>query len=303
MSFSVEAGSFVALIGANGAGKTTLLKILSGLIPPSSGEARVLGYEPFRRPLDFRRQISLVMGQKAQLWWDLPATDAFDLLRAIYEIPMKDYRERLAHLSELLDVKRHLHTQIRRLSLGERMKMELIGAILHWPSVIFLDEPTIGLDILAAHKLREFLRVFNRKEKATIILTSHNMEDIETLCSRVLILRSGRLLYDGKPEGLTRAEERCLRVRLLQKTTLEELTRKTGIPATGIEISPLPDSDDAQAIHFNVSSDQIVSLLQTLFREYQVIDMGVEEQNLETVIHRIFGGAAATDPVSPADPR
>src|SRR6516164_9265161 len=144
VSFDLEPGSFNGLIGANGAGKTTLLKILSGLLAPTSGEARVLGYDPFKRPLDFRRKISLVMGQKAQLWWDLPALDAFDLLRAIYEIPPAVYRERLNTLSELLDVEKHLGTQIRRLSLGERMKMELIGAILHWPSLIFLDEPTIG---------------------------------------------------------------------------------------------------------------------------------------------------------------
>ena len=133
VSFEIEPGSFNGLIGANGAGKTTLLKILSGLIPPSSGDARVLGFEPFKRPIEFRRSISLVMGQKAQLWWDLPAIDAFDLIRAIYEIPQKIYRERLNTLAELLDVTKHLNTQIRRLSLGERMKMELIGAILHWP--------------------------------------------------------------------------------------------------------------------------------------------------------------------------
>lgn len=190
VSFELEPGSFNGLIGANGAGKTTLLKILSGLIPPTSGETQVLGFDPFKRSLAFRRNISLVMGQKAQLWWDLPAMDAFDLLRAIYEIPIAAYRERLHTLSELLDVGRHLQTQIRRLSLGERMKMELIGALIHWPKVIFLDEPTIGLDVLAAHKLREFLKVFNQKERATIILTSHNMDDIERLCSRVLILRS-----------------------------------------------------------------------------------------------------------------
>ena len=158
VSFSIEAGAFVGLIGANGAGKTTLLKILSGLIPATSGTARVLGTDPFDRSLEFRRSISLVMGQKAQLWWDLPALDAFDLIQAIYEIPKPKYQERLNLLAELLDVKRLFQTQIRRLSLGERMKMELIGALLHWPKVIFLDEPTIGLDVLAAHKLREIGR-------------------------------------------------------------------------------------------------------------------------------------------------
>lgn len=291
VSFALEPGSFNGLIGANGAGKTTLLKILSGLIPPTSGEAKVLGYEPFKRSLDFRRNISLVMGQKAQLWWDLPALDAFDLLRAIYEIPTQKYRERIEILSELLDVKRHLQTQIRRLSLGERMKMELIGAILHWPKVIFLDEPTIGLDVLAAHKLREFLKVFNQKEKATIILTSHNMDDIERLCSRVLILRSGEMIYDGKPDGLIRKGESRLRVRLMETPPIETLHELTGIAPSLIQMdNGSNDSEDVErsSIHFSIKQDQIVSTLQSLMSRFQIVDMGIEEQSLEAVIQRIY---------------
>lgn len=289
VSFSIEPGSFNGLIGANGAGKTTLLKILSGLIPPSSGEARVLGSDPFKRTVDFRRQISLVMGQKAQLWWDLPAVDAFDLLRAIYEIPLPKYRERLETLSELLDVKRHLQTQIRRLSLGERMKMELIGAILHWPKVIFLDEPTIGLDVLAAHKLREFLKVFNQQEKATIILTSHNMDDIERLCSRVLILRSGELIFDGKPDGLVRKGESRLRVRLMDNPSLETVQKLTGLAPELIQKSAdSSEEEDAASIIFTVRQDQIVSILQSLMGRFQIVDMGIEEQSLEAVIHRLY---------------
>jgi len=285
VSFEIERGSFTGLIGANGAGKTTLLKILSGLIPPSSGEARVLGLEPFKRSLDFRRQISLVMGQKAQLWWDLPAIDAFDLLRAIYEIPTPIYKERLETLSELLDVKRHMNTQIRRLSLGERMKMELIGAILHWPSVIFLDEPTIGLDVLAAHKLREFLRVFNHREKATIILTSHNMDDIEKLCSRVLILRAGEMIFDGKPTGLTQEGGKRLRVRLLQTPTLDELAHETGLDIKAIS---QVEGAETRTTHFALKQDQIVHTLQKLMSKFEIIDMGIEEQSLEQVIQRIY---------------
>jgi ABC-2 type transport system ATP-binding protein len=298
VNFTVESGSFVGLIGANGAGKTTLLKILSGLIPPSSGEARVLGYEPFRRSISFRQSISLVMGQKAQLWWDLPASDAFDLIRAIYEIPLPLYKERLGILTELLDVGKHLHTQIRRLSLGERMKMELIGAILHWPKVIFLDEPTIGLDVLAAHKLREFLKVFNQKERATIILTSHNMDDIERLCSRVLIMRAGELIYDGKPNGLTREGERRLRLRLLQNPSVAELASEIGIPASSIDLDgadgvgskeAAPSTgEDARTFHIHLRTEQIVPVLQIVMKSYVIVDMGVEEQSLEKVIQRVY---------------
>ena len=295
VSFTIEEGSFVGLIGANGAGKTTLLKILSGLIPPSSGSARVLGVEPFSRPMHFRKQIALLMGQKAQLWWDLPAVDAFDLLRAIYDIPLKIYQERLNELATLLDVTKHLNTQIRRLSLGERMKMELIGSLLHWPKVIFLDEPTIGLDVLAAHNLREFLRVFNQKEKATIILTSHNMDDIERLCSRVLIIRSGELIYDGKPTGLTQKGERRLKLRFMEKTTQAELQSITGLSADAIQMGGDTEEDNEEdpeilerTVLMNIQQIQIVPVLQSLMNKFEITDMGIEEQSLERVIQRIY---------------
>jgi len=293
VSLSIEPGAFIGLIGANGAGKTTLLKILSGLIPPTSGEARVLGLEPFKRTLDFRRKISLVMGQKAQLWWDLPAVDAFDLIRAIYEIPVPLYKERLQTLSELLDVTKLLNTQIRRLSLGERMKMELIGALLHWPNVIFLDEPTIGLDVVAAQKLREFLREFNRREKATIILTSHNMEDIERLCSRVLILRAGELIYDGPPGKLTGDGVVELRVRLKETVEIAQLATLVGIPEASVrkaEAGGAEEEGDAAlgVFHLSMAKERIVPSLQKLMSAYTVIDMGVSEQSLEGVIQKLF---------------
>ncbi len=299
VSFTIEPGEFVGLIGANGAGKTTLLKILSGLIPPTSGEATVLGYTPFERTMDFRNSISLVMGQKAQLWWDLPARDAFDLLKAIYEIPEKEYRERLNTLAELLDVQKMLQTQIRRLSLGERMKMELIGALIHWPKVIFLDEPTIGLDVFAAQKLREFLKVFNAKEKSTIILTSHNMDDIERLCPRVLILKTGEIIFDGSPTKLTREGEQQLRVRLLESLSVEELSKITGVKADQITIEGKSEGGDDEenetatipAVYFNVHKDQIISVLQSLMNKTKIAEMGIEEQSLETVISRIYQGS------------
>lgn len=297
VTFEIEEGAFVGLIGANGAGKTTLLKILSGLIPPTSGEARVMGIDPFTRTMDFRKKISLVMGQKAQLWWDLPAADAFDLLRAIYQIPETIYRDRLSQLTELLDVKKLLHTQIRRLSLGERMKMELIGAILHWPKVIYLDEPTIGLDVLAAAKLREFLKTHNQREKATIILTSHNMDDIERLCSRVMIVKSGEIIYDGMPQGLTNKGEKQLKVHLEKVFTSEELSQVTGLTETQIEVGAKPneDSDDEKSeagdphfVTFNLTQEKVIPTLQSLMDRTSVIDIAIEGQSLEKVIQRLY---------------
>lgn len=288
VSFNIDPGSFIGLIGANGAGKTTLLKILSGLIPASSGEALVLGHNPFKKEVSFLKQISLVMGQKAQLWWDLPALDAFDLLRAIYAIPQPVYKARIKTLTEMLNVTSLLQTQIRRLSLGERMKMELIGALIHWPNVIFLDEPTIGLDVLAAHKLRSFLKDFNQREKATIILTSHNMDDIERLCSRVLILRAGELIYDGSPDGLTHKGERQLRVRLLENPIVENLSSITGVRQEMIRYEEGTEETQTQSILFLLKKEEIVRVLQVLMEKYQIIDMSIEEQSLETVIQHLY---------------
>jgi len=297
VSFTIEPGSFVGLIGANGAGKTTLLKILSGLIPPSSGTATVMGFTPFDRTMEFRHAISLVMGQKAQLWWDLPATDAFDLLKAIYEIPEAKYRERLNTLSELLDVTRLLKTQIRRLSLGERMKMELIGALLHWPKVIFLDEPTIGLDVLAAEKLRDFLKVFNQKEKATIILTSHNMDDIERLCSRVMILKSGEMIFDGAPSKLLHEGACALRLRLKETFTPEELATTAGVSADKVtlgepgaegESGEGPAEGSIPTFYIETNKDAVIRVLQSVMAKATILDMGIEEQSLESVISRIY---------------
>ena len=296
VSFSIEEGAFIGLIGANGAGKTTLLKILSGLIPPTSGTATVMGIEPFKRTIEFRKSISLVMGQKAQLWWDLPAVDAFELLKSIYQIPEKTYRERLEQLTELLDVKKLLNTQIRRLSLGERMKMELIGAILHWPKVIFLDEPTIGLDVLAAAKLRDFLKIHNQREKSTIILTSHNMDDIEKLCSRVMIMKSGEIIYDGSPHGLTEQSEKQLRVRLASAGTKSELSKLTGIHEDQIEVGGVTESgdeggevsSDPNTVIFSLKQEAVIPTLQILMEKNQVIDVGIEGQSLEKVIKRVY---------------
>lgn len=306
VTLNIEEGSFVGLIGANGAGKTTLLKILSGLIPPTSGSVEVLGVDPFTRPVHFKKQIALVMGQKAQLWWDLPAIDAFDLIKAIYNISNDEFTKRLELLCSVLDVSKLLNTQIRRLSLGERMKMELIGALLHWPKVIFLDEPTIGLDVLAASKLRDFLKKFNEETKATIILTSHNMDDIEKLCSRVMILKEGQLIYDGKPTGLVKVGECRLRVSLRETPEIHELSEVTKIKIEAIgkqEVSEGEadegESENANAnanenessipgFYFNITQKEIVSVLQSLMNKYQIINMGIEEQSLESVIQRIY---------------
>src|SRR5271170_3292602 len=202
ISFSIAEGEFVGFLGPNGAGKTTTLKMLSGLIFPTSGTARVAGFDPTKRENAYRRIFALVLGQKNQLWWDLPAIESFSLLRAIYGLKEEDYKKTLDELVQLLGVSDKLNVMVRELSLGERMKMELIAALIHRPKVLFLDEPTIGLDVVSQRAVRVFLRDYNRRHRVTIILTSHYMADIKELCERVIVIHKGRKIYDGALDRL-----------------------------------------------------------------------------------------------------
>ena len=196
--FSVELTPGVyGFLGPNGAGKTTTLKMLSGILFPTAGEVEIDGYIPWERKNAFKRRFSIVMGQKNQLWWDLPASDSFYLNKCIFDVPDGEYRRTVEELSELLDVKDLMNVQVRRLSLGERMKMEILAALIHRPDILFLDEPTIGLDILSQQKIRDFLKTYNEQTKTTVILTSHYMRDIEELCRRAVIINQGQLVYDG----------------------------------------------------------------------------------------------------------
>ena len=197
ISFSVERGEMIGLLGPNGAGKTTTLKMLSGILFPTAGEGEIDGDIPWGRKNAFKRRFSIVMGQKNQLWWDLPASDSFYLNKCIFDVPDGEYRRTVEELSELLDVKDLMNVQVRRLSLGERMKMEILAALIHRPDILFLDEPTIGLDILSQQKIRDFLKTYNEQTKTTVILTSHYMRDIEELCRRAVIINQGQLVYDG----------------------------------------------------------------------------------------------------------
>jgi ABC-2 type transport system ATP-binding protein len=196
-TLEIKKGEIVALLGPNGAGKTTLMKMFTGIIVPTDGELSVLGYTPADRHKEFRKKIALVMGQKSQLWWDIPAMDSFILLQKYYEIPEQQFRARLNQLTKLLDVERLLHVHLRKLSLGERMKMELIASLLHSPEIIFLDEPTIGLDLIAQEKIREFIKSYHQEHQCTIIVTSHYMADVEALCSRLILVLDGKKSFDG----------------------------------------------------------------------------------------------------------
>jgi ABC-2 type transport system ATP-binding protein len=240
ISFEIGEGEMVGFLGPNGAGKTTTLKMLSGILHPTGGSAQVMGFTPWERKKAFKMQFAIVMGQKAQLWWDLPANESLYLNKCIYEIDDRAYNAALAELTELLDVKDLLDVQVRRLSLGERMKMELIAALIHKPRLIFLDEPTIGLDILSQMKIREFFRYYNQQKKATVILTSHYLQDVEDLCRRSIIINEGRIVYDGELQQVNGvfAQNKVIKLQLSQAVAESDLRafgqvkEHTGVTAT-----------------------------------------------------------------------
>jgi ABC-2 type transport system ATP-binding protein len=250
ISFSIQPGELVGFIGPNGAGKTTTLKTLSGLLFPTSGFVEVLEFDPWSRNPEFLKQISYVAGQKNQLWWDLPAIETFELNRAIYDIPKRFYEENLKELIELLDIGKLMNTPVRKLSLGQRMRMELTAALLHRPKVLFLDEPTIGLDIIAQQKIRDFIYDYNIKFGATILLTSHNMNDLINLARRVIIINDGKILYDGAFEKLISdyAQEKLIKARLSNENDISELEKigeikKLSFPEVIISVNYRRNSD------------------------------------------------------------
>lgn len=282
VSFDIGPGEIVGLLGTNGAGKTTLVKMLAGIIHPSSGDARVLGHQPWKRENALRQQIALIMGQKASLWWDLPAADCFLLLREIYQIPKDEYKKRLAYLTDTLDVAGQLHTQIRRLSLGERMKMELISTLLHAPKVVFLDEPTIGLDLTAQRAIREFLLQYREEHKPAMILTSHYMEDIEQLCERILLIQAGSLVFDGQLDEVMRVYSPHKILTAHFQVASDAAAREAAEwPGEVLEL-------DASRVRLKVPRDAVSAAAQQLLTQFPVVDISIEEVEVGTVIEEIF---------------
>ena len=279
VSFSIERGELVGFLGPNGAGKTTTLKLLSGILHPTSGQASVLGHVPWRREADFQRRISIVMGQKNQLWWDLPAMDSFVLNRDIYQIPEPDFRSRLDELTELFGLEDLTSQPLRKLSLGERMKCELVGSLLHGPEVLFLDEPTIGLDVVTQKRLREFVGEYSRRTGVTTILTSHYMRDIEELCRRAIIIDHGRIMYDGDLRELVQrhATHKLIEVLFTQDVSPQACDRFGEI----VEC-------DGPRMTLRVERDRVPAVAASLLKALPVADISIVETSAEEVIRGLF---------------
>ncbi len=279
VSFTIEPGEVVGFLGPNGAGKTTTLKMLTGLIYPSAGNVTVAGHVPFRREAGFLHKITLVMGQKQQLLWDLPALDSLRINAAVYDIADKEFQTRVGELSELLNLGDKLRQPMRKLSLGERMKAELLAALLHRPAVMFLDEPTLGLDVNAQMAVRQFLKTYNERYGATVLLTSHYMADITALCERVLLIYAGELIYDGKLSGLLDqfAPYRQVTVELRQCYSAADLAHFANVEAV-----------EGYTARFLVDRDRLTDVVSRLLAQLEVVDLQVTDPPIEEVIGRVF---------------
>jgi ABC-2 type transport system ATP-binding protein len=291
VSFAIESGEMVGFLGANGAGKTTTLKMLTGLVYPSTGNIQVAGHIPFRRDQGFLQKITLVMGQKQQLIWDLPAIDSLRMNAAVYNIPENIFKRRLGELTEMLSLEGKLSQAMRKLSLGERMKAELLAALLHQPEILFLDEPTLGLDVNAQASVRKFLKEYNDRYGATILLTSHYMADITALCKRVLLIHQGGLIYDGNLDSLHNnfAPYREIRVELGAKYNIDaELSDFLGKYGQILHI-------DGQSVCFLVQREDLTRTVSQILAELEILDLAVSEPAIEEVIGRVFSAGTVNN--------
>lgn len=281
ISFSIEEGECVGFIGGNGAGKTTTIKMLSGLIYPSQGSIEVFNYKPADRKKEFKKQISLVMGNKSQLWWDLSAFESFDLQRVLYDIPKADFKKRLDRLTETLNVTALIEKPVRSLSLGERMKMELIVSLLYNPRVLFLDEPTIGLDLNSQKNIRKFLREFNQENNTTVIMTSHYLEDIETVCDRLLFIQKGKLIHDGTKDEIIERFSQDAKIYVRYKNNIAI----TNLPK---EVTSIKPKDEGFELHIN--KEEYNNVIRTLLNLGDIDKLDIGGMSLEHVVEKIYGG-------------
>jgi ABC-2 type transport system ATP-binding protein len=289
VGFSIERGEMVGYIGPNGAGKSTTIKMLTGILVPTSGEIRVNNYVPFRQRRQYVKTIGVVFGQRTQLWWDIAVIESFKLLRRIYDVPQRDFDARMEHFNEILGICDYLHTPVRKLSLGERMRCDLAAALLHNPPLLFLDEPTIGLDVVAKDHIRHFLRAINREFHTTILLTTHDLDDIEELCRRIMIIDHGRVLFDGHLYDLKQKLLRTKQIKFALKdrdqvACLEVFARE------GFEIETVDEL--TYRIRFDRLKIVTADLIRRILAAVEVRDLLIEDEPIEEIVKRIYAGEA-----------
>jgi len=289
VSFSIERGEMVGYIGPNGAGKSTTIKMLTGILVPTSGEIRVNGYVPFRQRRLYVKTIGVVFGQRTQLWWDIAVIESFKLLRRIYDVSQRDFEARMERFDQILNIRDYLHTPVRKLSLGERMRCDLAAALLHNPPLLFLDEPTIGLDVVAKDHIRQFLRAINREFRTTVLLTTHDLDDIEELCRRIMIIDHGRVLYDGPLADL---KQRLLRTKQI-KFVLKDRAQASGMAVfcrDGLEAEQVDEL--TYRIRFDRVKVSTSDLIRQILANVEVRDLLIEDEPIEEIVKRIYAGQA-----------
>lgn len=292
VSFSIEQGESVGYIGPNGAGKSTTIKMLTGILVPTSGEIRINGFVPHRQRRAYVKTIGVVFGQRTQLWWDIAVIESFKLLRRIYDVSQRDFDQRMERFNEVLNISDYLYTPVRKLSLGERMRCDLAAALLHNPPLLFLDEPTIGLDVVAKDRIRRFLHDVNRDFRTTILLTTHDLDDIEELCRRIMIIDHGRVLYDGQ---LDRLKEQLLQIKQI-KFVLKDLAQAAdvaGFARDGLDVVRVDDL--TFRIRFNRHRIATSDLIRQILSAVDVRDLLIEDEPIEEIIKRFYAGEASLE--------
>jgi len=292
VAFSIERGEMVGYIGANGAGKSTTIKMLTGILVPTSGRIIANGFVPYRDRRKYTKELGVVFGQRTQLWWDIAVVESFKLLKEIYEISDHDYRQRLGVFSEILSVKDYLYTPVRKLSLGERMRCDLAAALLHNPPLLFLDEPTIGLDVVAKDHIREFLKEINRVSRTTVLLTTHDLSDIEELCSRIIIIDRGKILFDGQLADMKARHARYNQVKFFLKDR-SQVARLGDVTNDGVSCNRLDEL--TYVMRFDRAKHSTAEVIRSLVNRLEVKDIFVEEEPIEEIVKRIYitGGLSA----------
>jgi ABC-2 type transport system ATP-binding protein len=287
VGLSIAAGESVAYVGPNGAGKSTTIKMLTGILLPSGGEIRINGLHPYKERMRNSKNIGVVFGQRTQLWWDIPVIESFTLLRDIYEVPAKTYAENLAYFTEMLGLDEFLHQSARRLSLGQRMRCDLAVALMHNPAVIFLDEPTIGLDVAVKERIREFLKTVNRERGVTLMLTSHDLDDIQDVCRRLIIIDTGRIIYDGSIQGLLDKYVKERSIRIIASAKIERSGAARAMPG-GVEITRMNEREMTVVFdRFRYTAKQV---LEIIMQTVEVVDFQLEEPDIERVVKNVYEG-------------
>jgi ABC-2 type transport system ATP-binding protein len=292
VSFSIERGEMVGYIGPNGAGKSTTIKMLTGILVPSAGEIRINGFNPHRQRRQYVKTIGVVFGQRTQLWWDIAVIESFKLLRRIYDVSQRDFDARMEQFDAILNLREYLHTPVRKLSLGERMRCDIAAALLHNPPLLFLDEPTIGLDVVAKDHIRQFLRTINREFRTTVLLTTHDLDDIEELCRRIMIIDRGKVLYDGQ---LAQLKQQLLRIKQI-KFVLKDRSQTGALAAFSRDGLEVEQADElTYRIRFDRVNISTSDLIRQILSTVEVRDLLIEDEPIEEIIKRIYAGEASLE--------